>query len=164
MKQFLRFACIFSIIISASASPTQNDPFSHWYPPGPDDGTCPPKTSSNYHQVANRQCAERSPCPMMNSLANHGFINHNGKNITRAQLDSLTTYIGFGSDFTDNITFGNLDDLGIPRTSPFDLSVLNGANSHGRDENDASLRYAFRIPSSMISVHVVCVFPSILDI
>ena len=139
MKQFLRFACILSIIISVSASPAGHDPFSKWHPPGPDDGR---RISSNNHHVADGQCAERSPCPMMNSLANHGFINRNGKNITRAQLQSLPTYIGFDSEFTDNITFGNMDDIGVPRTSSFDLSQLNGANSHGKDENDASLRYA----------------------
>lgn len=28
----------------------------------------------------------RGPCPMMNTLANHGFLPHDGRNITRETL------------------------------------------------------------------------------
>ncbi|KAK1246486.1 hypothetical protein MKX08_000288 [Trichoderma sp. CBMAI-0020] len=40
--------------------------FYDWQPPGPEDS--------------------RGPCPALNSLANHGFLPHSGKNITAIDI------------------------------------------------------------------------------
>lgn len=55
-----------NIILLAAALPVflahAQGSFTTWSPPGPGD--------------------VRSPCPAMNSLANHGFLPHDGKGIT----------------------------------------------------------------------------------
>ena len=74
---------------------------------------------------------------MLNTLANHGFLNHNGKNITRADiLYALPTYINF-----DNKTSSDLFDRAIltvstPNATSFDLDDLD---RHGILEHDGSL-------------------------
>ncbi|KAJ0310386.1 hypothetical protein COL516b_002187 [Colletotrichum fioriniae] len=55
------------------ASPTE------WTPAGPNDF--------------------RGPCPMMNTLANHGFISHDGKNLTKdVVVKGLQDGLNFGTD------------------------------------------------------------------
>jgi hypothetical protein len=58
---------------------------------------------------------ERSPCPGLNILANHGkiilifgYINRSGRNITLPDITSSTKKV-FG--FEDDVTFTMLDDL-----------------------------------------------------
>ena len=40
----------------------------------------------------------RSPCPILNSLANHGFIARDGQDITAAELKAAIHYVGLGLD------------------------------------------------------------------
>ncbi|KAF7164769.1 hypothetical protein CNMCM5623_009151 [Aspergillus felis] len=40
----------------------------------------------------------RAPCPVLNSLANHGIIARNGRNITAAELKAALRYLGMGID------------------------------------------------------------------
>ncbi|GAQ08836.1 hypothetical protein ALT_6157 [Aspergillus lentulus] len=42
----------------------------------------------------------RAPCPVLNSLANHGIIARNGRNITAAELKAALRYLGMGFDVT----------------------------------------------------------------
>ncbi|KAG4422121.1 hypothetical protein IFR04_004748 [Cadophora malorum] len=91
----------------------------------------------NYTWVAPTATDRRSPCPMVNSLANHGFLPRDGMNISLADLivafnESLnlapaaTTLVGqkalLASTTGSNATF-NLDDI----------------NTHGIIEHDGSL-------------------------
>ncbi|KAL3453181.1 Chloroperoxidase [Aspergillus insuetus] len=63
--------------------------------------TQPPSTSSldpltlprgEYHPASATD--SRAPCPIMNSLANHGLISRDGRNITKASLESALAEIG----------------------------------------------------------------------
>ncbi|KAH8120936.1 hypothetical protein ACSS6W_009720 [Trichoderma asperelloides] len=66
----------------------------------------------------------RGPCPMLNTLANHGYLPHNGRNLTDAMIENaftkfLNVEAGFAAavkEFTH--AFGNnvfnLDDLNAP--------------------------------------------------
>lgn len=40
----------------------------------------------------------RAPCPVLNSLANHGIIARSGRNITAAELKAALRYLGMGID------------------------------------------------------------------
>lgn len=42
----------------------------------------------------------RAPCPVLNSLANHGIIARSGRNITAAELKAALRYLGMGIDVT----------------------------------------------------------------
>ncbi|KAL2811955.1 Chloroperoxidase [Aspergillus granulosus] len=79
----------------------------------------------------------RSPCPMLNTLANHNYIPHDGRNITRPILvDALTKALNFNPDLAsgqfDNGLLGNPE----PNADYFDLDMLN---QHNTLEHDASL-------------------------
>ncbi|ESZ94018.1 hypothetical protein SBOR_5596 [Sclerotinia borealis F-4128] len=96
--------------------------FTAWSPPGPGD--------------------VRSPCPAMNSLANHGFLPHNGRGFTIPDvIAALDTALNVGADFATAI--GGAGLLSVPGNSlatSFDLDNLNEHNFP--IEHDASLSRA----------------------
>ncbi|CAK1361837.1 putative sterigmatocystin biosynthesis peroxidase stcC [Cercospora beticola] len=96
-----------------------NDPrFTNWQRPGPND--------------------VRSPCPGLNSLANHGFINRNGRNMTIPHLvQGLAAGLNVGPDFS--IAVGGVGLLSSPNPlgGSFDLNDLDQHNFP--IEHDASL-------------------------
>jgi hypothetical protein len=52
---------------------------------------------------------ERAPCPMLNTLANHGFLPHNGRDITRdIFLKALTDGLHFDQESVDRLFTGAL--------------------------------------------------------
>ncbi|KAL4928156.1 Peroxidase, family 2-domain-containing protein [Aspergillus undulatus] len=77
----------------------------------------------------------RSPCPMLNTLANQGFIHRDGRNITREDLahafeSSINFNPALASAMFDNAIMSN------PGGSHFDLDMLN---VHNGLEHDASI-------------------------
>lgn len=53
---------------------------------------------------------ERAPCPMLNTLANHGFLPHNGRDITRdIFLKALTDALNFDQESVDRLFTGGLN-------------------------------------------------------
>ncbi|KAL8292634.1 hypothetical protein RQP46_001246 [Phenoliferia psychrophenolica] len=94
-----------------------DNPWSDWQPAGPDDS--------------------RGPCPVLNSLANHGFLNRNGRGITVAQLIS-GAYKGAGMG---PVGMGVIGMVGIVTTQPLgtiELDLMHLGN-HGALEHDVSL-------------------------
>jgi hypothetical protein len=93
--------------------------FNTWSPPGPGD--------------------VRSPCPGLNSLANHGFLPHNGKGLTIPILTkALKDGLNVGADFATVIGAAGL--LSVPHNplaTSFDLDNLDEHNF--LIEHDASL-------------------------
>lgn len=79
----------------------------------------------------------RSPCPALNSLANHGFLPHSGKNMTVSILNNgILEGLNVGYDFTTLI--GTLGTLSSPETpGSFDLDQL--AQHNFPIEHDATL-------------------------
>nr|AAC49193.1 putative peroxidase [Aspergillus nidulans] len=79
----------------------------------------------------------RCGCPAMNSLANHGFINHNGSNITVNEVIPLMQEVFHLSEELATIVTGlavlSADD---PASGIFNLDMLN---RHNIFEHDASL-------------------------
>lgn len=80
----------------------------------------------------------RSPCPGLNSLANHGFLPHNGKgNTIPILLKGLAEGLNMGADFT--VAIGGAGLLASP--NPFGGSFnLDDLNQHNFPiEHDASI-------------------------
>jgi hypothetical protein len=105
---------IFSLF---SLTAAQN--FTTWSPPGPGE--------------------VRSPCPALNSLANHGFLPHNGKGITIPMLiTALNNGVNVGADFATAIRGAGLPSVpGNLLATSFDL---NNSDEHNFSiEHDASL-------------------------
>ena len=81
---------------------------------------------------------ERSPCPLLNSLANHGFINHDGKNIDHDQIyHALTTYLNIDHNLTEFLYQAALTTVPNPNATTFTLDNLR---THDILEHDGSLR------------------------
>ncbi|CAA9956707.1 Peroxidase-2 multi-domain protein [Pyrenophora teres f. maculata] len=71
----------------------------------------------------------RSPCPGLNTLANHDFIHHSGKGMTIPHLiKGLAQGMNMGADFTTLIGATGLLASANPLSLTFDLSDLNQHN------------------------------------
>ncbi|GAB9474354.1 Chloroperoxidase [Globisporangium polare] len=76
----------------------------------------------------------RSPCPGLNSLANHGYLPRNGQNITKAVLkNALVTVYNLDPALADVLIAGQ-----VP-SDPFNLDILS---THDVTEHDVSLVHA----------------------
>ncbi|KAL2172256.1 hypothetical protein VTG60DRAFT_6634 [Thermothelomyces hinnuleus] len=93
--------------------------FDTWSPPGPYD--------------------VRAPCPMLNTLANHGFLPHDGKDITREQTENAL----FDALNINKTLASFLFDFALT-TNPKNTSTfsLNDLGNHNILEHDASLSRA----------------------
>lgn len=72
-----KHACLIPLVLRSSSLKMELHK-GQYHPAGPDD--------------------LRSPCPVLNSLANHGYIARDGKSITAAELKSAIRYVGLGLD------------------------------------------------------------------
>ncbi|KAL4971791.1 Peroxidase, family 2-domain-containing protein [Aspergillus desertorum] len=113
----------FSIPLIAVLGPSQASPhygagdISHWAGPGAGD--------------------YRGPCPMMNTLANHNFLPHDGRNITR---DKLIYALGEALNFNASVASLMFDMTIVVNPAPnATWFTLDQLNQHNVLEHDASL-------------------------
>jgi len=79
----------------------------------------------------------RSPCPMINALANHSILPHNGKGITKAMaVEVLVKAINLDSKIANVFATGALTTNPDHSAHSFDLNHLQ---KHGVIEHDVSL-------------------------
>ncbi|USP80413.1 hypothetical protein yc1106_07687 [Curvularia clavata] len=107
-----------ALIALTSASPSSGHEDSHaWISGGPNDF--------------------RGPCPMMNTLANHGFLPRDGRNITKPNaISALNTALNF------DVTLAGImwDQAIIANPEPnATFFTLNDLNRHNVLEHDASI-------------------------
>lgn len=89
--------------------------------------------ANSYHIIV------RSPCPMLNALANHGLLPHDGKNITEEQTaTALKLSINLNEDVAKSQFQEALGTNPTPGATTFSLDDLS---RHNIIEHDASLRY-----------------------
>ncbi|KAK4493832.1 hypothetical protein PRZ48_015017 [Zasmidium cellare] len=107
-----------ALLGSLGPAPEGDPRFTTWTAPGPND--------------------VRSPCPGLNTLANHGFIHHDGRNMTLPHLlTGLAEGLNMGADFTVLIGGAGLLSSPDPLGGAFDLNDLDQHNFP--IEHDASL-------------------------
>ncbi|OLN96433.1 putative sterigmatocystin biosynthesis peroxidase stcC 1 [Colletotrichum chlorophyti] len=84
--------------------------------------------------------ANRSPCPFLNTLANHGYLPRDGKNISMTQF---TTAFATALNFDENFVFGVAEPAFATSTTGNPKTVnLKDLEKHGVIEHDASLSRA----------------------
>ena len=117
-KMYAYTVTAFAVLLCVATA--QN--FSTWSPPGPGD--------------------VRSPCPGLNTLANHGFLPHDGKGITIPILIQALDYgMNVGADFATVI--GAAGILSVPNDLLATSFDLNDVDEHNFPiEHDASLSRA----------------------
>ncbi|OSS54963.1 hypothetical protein B5807_00095 [Epicoccum nigrum] len=72
----------------------------------------------------------RGPCPMMNTLANHGYLPHNGRNITIEMFGkAINSAIGWSSSVGVIPATGAFKALGVDAALTIDLEQLNNRTS-----------------------------------
>ncbi|CAN9094956.1 unnamed protein product [Alternaria alternata] len=109
---------IAGLLSSLSPAPPTDPRWTDWHPAGSSD--------------------VRSPCPALNSLANHGFIHRDGRNMTIPHLISgLAAGLNIGADFTTAISGAGLLSSPNPLGGSFDLDDLSQHNFP--IEHDASM-------------------------
>lgn len=95
--------------------------FSQWAPPGPDD--------------------VRSPCPGLNSMANHGIIPHSGKGLTVQMLtDAMEQTFNIGFDLRTILAVGGV--FASPTALQNGQMNLDHLDKHNFIEHDGSLSRA----------------------
>ncbi|KAI1127275.1 putative chloroperoxidase [Nemania abortiva] len=82
----------------------------------------------------------RSPCPMLNTLANHGYLPHNGRNITAQDIgNAIFESTNWHSDFGILPATGALKNLGLTALNLADLnSTPGGEHPASLTRKDAS--------------------------
>jgi hypothetical protein len=79
----------------------------------------------------------RGPCPALNSLANHGFIRRNGKDITvNALVRALAMALNVSEDLAEKVATGALRTSSSATSRTFNLDDLG---KHNIIEHDGSL-------------------------
>ncbi|RWA08467.1 heme-thiolate peroxidase [Xylaria grammica] len=79
----------------------------------------------------------RGPCPMMNTLANHGFLQRDGRNITR---ENAVNALKDGLNFNPTLANIMFDQAIIANPEPnASYFTLDHLNKHNLLEHDASL-------------------------
>ncbi|KAI2627217.1 Cloroperoxidase [Xylaria nigripes] len=100
----------------------------------------------------------RSPCPMLNTLANHGYLPHNGRNITAQDIgNAIFESTNWHPDFGLVLANGTLQALGV---SILDLSDLN---STAGGEHPASLTHKDVNPGDSVSVNASRIAAMLVD-
>ena len=80
----------------------------------------------------------RAPCPMLNTLANHGYLPHSGKAITENDtVNALYTALNINQTLGEFLFSAALTTNPAPNATTFDLDDLD---RHDILEHDASLR------------------------
>lgn len=96
--------------------------------------------------------ASRSPCPMLNTLANHGFLPRDGQNITRDDFNNAqVSALNFDEDLASTTTNAMVAKLGSPKNSSTLFNLADFA-SHNHTEHDASLTRLDIIQGSTVDV------------
>ncbi|KAI8587776.1 Chloroperoxidase [Geranomyces variabilis] len=84
--------------------------------------------------------AVRSPCPMLNSLANHGVISRDGKNIKPSEYLAAVKSVGLATDVGSLFAYGGAVLFDHEFNADGDLVYsLADARKHNAVEHDASL-------------------------
>ncbi|KAJ3298433.1 hypothetical protein HK104_010693 [Borealophlyctis nickersoniae] len=82
----------------------------------------------------------RSPCPMLNSLANHGMLPRNGRNIPVEQYISVLKEVGCAADLCGSIAYSALALVPTRKNAAGEIVYgLDDLRKHGGIEHDASL-------------------------
>ncbi|KAI9695640.1 MAG: hypothetical protein M1820_008487 [Bogoriella megaspora] len=106
---------------------------SSWAPPGPDD--------------------VRAPCPMLNTLANHGFLPHSGKDISETNtIDALGNALNINQTLAEFLFSKAVTTNPKPNATTFDLDNLS---RHNILEHDASLSITMSPNTLSQALHVM---------
>ncbi|GJC89443.1 putative sterigmatocystin biosynthesis peroxidase stcC [Colletotrichum liriopes] len=99
---------LFSLAAPALESAEAPHDVRPWNPPGPTDS--------------------RSPCPGLNTLANHGYLPRHGFNLTVPQFgDAVSAGFGWHREFGDNVANATFTGLGVTSIKLEDLNVHNAS-------------------------------------
>lgn len=92
-------------------------------------------------QIAN---SSRSPCPLLNALANHGFLPRNGRQLKISDFENaITAALNLSPNFATNLTVGAFQHLGLLTDNATHDDVvaidLVALDAHDKTEHDASI-------------------------
>ncbi|KAI0550604.1 Chloroperoxidase [Xylaria curta] len=116
-KHFTLFSVASAFVLVSSLPNYDRNSTFEWAPPEEDD--------------------LRGPCPMMNTLANHGFLPRDGRNIT---LENTVFALNMGLNFHPDLATIMFDQATIANPEPnATFFTLDHLNRHNVLEHDASM-------------------------
>ncbi|KAI3324324.1 Cloroperoxidase [Xylariaceae sp. AK1471] len=117
----MKFTTLIAAAVLGSSTAQASCPFSdNWEPAGPGD--------------------VRAPCPMLNTLANHGFLPHSGKDITESVVvKAFGDVLNFDPVFSKFLHSIAILGNPVPNATTFSLNDLD---EHNKLEHDSSLSRA----------------------
>lgn len=142
----LSSSAISHLLASLGPAAADDPRFTDYQPPGKDDGTSIDKSKKKHTKPSEYlpSTTVRSPCPGLNTLANHGFIPRNGRNNTiPVLLQGLAAGMNMGPDFTVAIGGAGLLASPDPFAGSFDLSDLDEHNFPIEHDSSMSRRDAY---------------------
>lgn len=94
---------------------------------------------------------------MLNTLANHGFLPHSGKDITEQDIVKSFDVLNFDPEFSKFLHNIALRGNPAPNATTFSLHHLD---DHKKFEHDASLRFvkSIVVPSTQVEIKSYCVY------
>ena len=123
-------------IVPSLALPARSQTVGEWKAPAEGDGMLPQDPNTSRSNIRN---VDRGPCPMLNTLANHGYLPRNGRGISKDMaikvLDEVLNW--------DETVVSDLYDFAQPTNPQPNATTINlkELTTHNILEHDASLRY-----------------------
>jgi len=97
---------------------------------------------SQYPYQAPTADAVRGPCPALNTLANHGYINRKGYGITQVELvRALVQRLGVSTIIGNVLALGAFSNARVVPPADVKLLNLSRLSTHNEIEHDASLAH-----------------------
>lgn len=134
----------FSVLVSAgfltfAAGSPGREPEGHQYQRNPADSqSCPPSVSLCHGKTTNLDTADRSPCPGLNALANHGFLPRSGKDIDLATFQSAIAAAYNYEPTSLDVAFNQAIDFKLSTTGNSSTFHLEDLAKHDAIEMDGS--------------------------
>jgi hypothetical protein len=134
----LTYASRSSLHLKVPCNGTLSPKHFDWKAPQEGDREC---GSNRKNEIWPNPSLVRAPCPVMNTLANHGFVPRDGRNITRQPfVEACGDALNISPEFADNIF-----TTGLPSNPTPNATVSTNSAHHSLKDTDMLCTLVLRL-------------------